>query len=100
MIIHHNPRRATYDLEVRGDLILLVDLCIGRSITNDAEHVIEDLRQRCDLSRCRVILYRDTRGIWDRLLIDQHGRFGGFCTLNERSLEAAIARVKFMPPTL
>jgi hypothetical protein len=57
------------------------------------ENVIDDLtRQGFDLSRYRVI-YRDTRGIWDQLLIDRTGHFAGFSSINERDLSAALARL-------
>ena len=49
-------------------------------------------RQGFDLSKYRVI-YRDTRGIWDQLLVDRTGHFAGFSSVNERDLSAALARL-------
>ena len=63
----------------------------GKSVTNDAENVIADLAPDFDLSRYRVI-YKDTRGIWDQMLVDRTGRFAGFSSINERDLPAALAK--------
>jgi hypothetical protein len=64
-----------------------------RSVTNDADNVIADLVSRgFDLSRYHVI-YKDTRGIWDQILVDRTGCFAGFSSINERDLPAAIARL-------
>jgi RPA family protein len=49
-------------------------------------------RQGFDLAQYRVI-YRDTRGIWDQILVDPTGHFAGFSSLNERELSAALARL-------
>jgi hypothetical protein len=55
-----------------------------------AEAVIADLsRAGYDLTNNRVI-YCDTRGIWDELLVT-NGAFAGFNSINESDLDAAIA---------
>jgi hypothetical protein len=84
--------RAIYSHTVHGNVIAIIDYDQGRSVTNDAENVIADLAACFDLSRYRVI-YRDTRGIWDELLVDRTGRFAGFSTINERDLPSALAKV-------
>ena len=86
-------RRSIYSPSVYGNVIAIIDHDQGRSVTNDAENVIADLvRQGFDLSRYQVI-YRDTRGIWDQLLVDSNGHFAGFSTINERDLSAALAKI-------
>jgi hypothetical protein len=85
--------RAVYSSTVHGNVIAIVDHDQGRSVTNDADNVIADLtKQGFDFSRYHVI-YRDTRGIWDQILVDCTGRFAGFSCLNERDLFAAIAKL-------
>jgi hypothetical protein len=85
--------RSVYSHTVHRHVIAIIDHNGGRSVTNDVENVIDDLtRQGFDLSRYRVI-YRDTRGIWDQLLIDRTGHFAGFSSINERDLSAALARL-------
>jgi hypothetical protein len=39
------------------------------------------------------VIYKDTRGIWDQILVDHTGCFAGFSSINERDLPAAIARL-------
>ena len=73
-------------------MIAIVDHDGGKSVTNDAENVIADLAANFDLSKYPVI-YQDTRGIWDEMLIDRTGRFAGFSSINERDLPTALARL-------
>lgn len=84
--------RSVYSHTIHGDVIAVTDHDQGRSVTNDAENVIADLAARFDLSRYRVI-YRDTRGIWDQMLVDRTGHFAGFASINERDLAAALAKI-------
>lgn len=85
--------RAVYSRTLHGNVIAITDHDQGRSVTNDADNVIADLAaQGFDLSRYLVI-YRDTRGIWDQLLVDSTGHFAGFSSINERDLSAALAKV-------
>jgi hypothetical protein len=84
--------RAIYSHTVHGNVIAIVDYDQGRSVTNDAENVIADLAACFDLSRYRVI-YRDTRGIWDELLVDRTGHFAGYSSINERDLPSALAKL-------
>lgn len=87
------PPRSVYSRTVHGNVIAIVDHDQGRSVTNDAGNVIADLAaQGFDLSRYLVI-FKDTRGIWDQLLVDRTGRFAGFSSINERDLSAALGKV-------
>ena len=57
-----NEPRSVYSRMVHGNVIAIVDHHEGRSVTNDADNVIDDLaRQGFDLSKYLVI-YRDSRG--------------------------------------
>ena len=88
-----NGTRACCDYEIHGSVIAIIDLCRGKSVTNDAEHVLADLAKAgFDLTRYRVI-YRDTRGIWDELIL-RDGAFAGFLAINERDLETALAKLR------
>lgn len=79
-----------------GPFICLEDTGKGRSITNAAEEVIQQLETATaaygiDLDRYAVI-YRDTMGNWDQLL-HRDGRFAGFKSLGGTdNLETAKAR--------
>jgi hypothetical protein len=87
----NNEPRSVYSRAVYGNVIAIIDHDQGRSVTNDAANVINDLvREGFDLSQYRVI-YRDTRGIWDQVLVDRTGQFAGFSSINERDLRDALA---------
>lgn len=88
----HIPEpRASFSYRTYDRVIAVLDHDEGRSVTNDADAVIEQLAEKFDLSRYRVI-YRDTRGIWDELRV-RDGRFDGFRSINDRDLEAALLKV-------
>lgn len=77
------------------DVLCLADLNVeGRpSLTNDAERVIEDLvGHGFDLATSRVI-YRDSMGVWDEMLVREQ-RFAGFASLGTLDFFEAIRRVK------
>jgi hypothetical protein len=85
--------RSFYSYEVVDNIIAIIDHGEGKSVTNDAENVIEDLaRQGFDFTHYRVV-YKDTRGIWDQILVDRAGHFAGFSSINERDLPAALGKL-------
>lgn len=91
--------RCHYTVSIRPGFICLTDLNRGRSLTNDAEAVIADLvRQGYDLTNNRVI-YRDTSGIWDELVVSK-GAFLGYRSINASDIDSAIGAVKNRSVTL
>lgn len=67
--------RATYRIaHETPETIFIIDLDQGKSITNDAENVVE--RVVHDHGSVRII-YRDTMGRWDELVHDG-SRFQAF----------------------
>jgi hypothetical protein len=88
----YTEQRAIYSYTVHNNVIAIIDYDQGKSVTNDAENVIADLAACFDLSKYRVI-YRDTRGVWDELLVDRTDHFAGFSSINERDLPAALAKL-------
>lgn len=96
MTLHFESRipepRASFTYRSYGSVIAVTDQDDGRSVTNDADAVIAQLAEKFDLSKFRVI-YRDTRGIWDELQV-RAGQFAGFRSINERELDAALAKVQ------
>lgn len=67
---------ADYDIvKITPDIVFIVDVNLGnKSITNDAEWVIEDALSRHPGKR---IVYKDTEGYWDEL-VHENGRFTSF----------------------
>ena len=88
-----NKHRANYTYEIHGNVIAVVDSNDGgKSVTNDAENVIADfVAKGFDLSKCHVI-YKDTRGVWDEMLV-KNDAFADFRSINERELSSALARL-------
>ncbi len=84
--------RADYTYTIEGSVIAIIDLDLGnRSVTNDIDNVIGDIRTELgDLSGYAVI-YRDSMGRWDgiRLVRD----VVHFYALNEINQEQAQARL-------
>ncbi len=91
--------RNSYTLTEHGEFLCLVDSGQGRSITNDAEAVIAELAASGhDLGRKRV-LYRDTMGYWDELVV-KDGQFSRFGPIHETDLSRAIAKARRGPVPL
>jgi hypothetical protein len=77
MVINPNIQ-AGYTLEEQTDIYILIkDLNVGRSITNDAENVVEDVHNRYNL-KGRILFYIDTTGCVDILEHDDNGKFTQF----------------------
>lgn len=77
------------------DVLCVTDLnAPGRpSVTNDVENVVEDLRHAgYDLSTARIV-YRDSDGTWDEILVSD-GRFAGFGSLGAESESEAVAMLE------
>ena len=72
--------RARYTARREDGAIIVEDQDRGRSVTNDAENVIADLRER-GFDLLLPVAYRDTMGRYDGLTV-RNGRFAGFYSLN------------------
>lgn len=75
---------ADFESEVVGDVITLIDMDRGGpSLTNAVESVIADLRyQKFDLTK--PVIYRDSRGIWDEIVL-KDGQFVGFAPIGVKN---------------
>lgn len=83
--------RACYDYEIVDGVVCIVDNDRGKSVTNDANKVIADLcNDGIDLSM--PIIYRDTMGVWDRMLV-VGGRFAGFAPIGATTRDYAIKKL-------
>jgi hypothetical protein len=78
-----------------NDVVAIVDLNKGLSITNGAEAVIDDLETHLDGGLGdRKVVYQDTTGQWDELCHDGNGFFLGFGHIGARTAAQAISFVK------
>lgn len=68
-----------YTIEFKGGYIIVRDLNMGaRSVTNGAEHVVDDV---LGIHGNHPIIYQDSDGLWDRLLHDGT-KFTGFGSID------------------
>lgn len=86
------PFRADYTYTVEGSVIAIVDLDQGgKSVTNDIENVLDDIRAQIgDLAGYGVI-YRDSMGRWDGVRLKRG--VVQFYSLNETDPQQAAARL-------
>jgi Ni,Fe-hydrogenase III small subunit len=82
------PMPPNYDYEVTyyaGHAVLCItDLFDADNpsitVTNAAEHVLKKIQRDTPLPK--MIIYRDTDGVWDRLVINERGVFAGFSPIS------------------
>jgi len=85
-------------------VIEIIDLNLGNmSVTNDVENVLIEISERFQegnpLAESAVI-YRDSEGLWDEIVLDQVGNFKTFAALprgrcrSELQVEAVARLVK------
>lgn len=86
------PLRADYTYTVEGSVIAIIDLDQGsKSVTNDIENVLDDIRAEIgDLAGYGVI-YRDSMARWDGVRLERG--VVEFYSLNETDPERAAARL-------
>lgn len=80
--------RADWSYEVLPEFICVVDRDGPVSVTNDAERVVATLAAQ-GLLEGRRVLYEDSTGRWDELLV-RDGRFAGFGPIGAKSQAAAV----------
>ena len=87
-----HPFRADYTYTVEGSVIAIVDLDQGsKSVTNDMENVLDDIRAEIGDLAGYAVIYRDSLGRWDGVRLV--GRSVEFYSLNETDPERAAARL-------
>ncbi len=92
----HHPAdmlSASFDYFMKGGVIVILDLNKGRSVTNDAENVIQTIRAAgMPVDTCPVI-YRDSINTYDQLRVFK-GQFAGFKSIGTTDIDTAIESVK------
>lgn len=79
--------RSDFMVEVEDRIVLVMDLDLGgRSVTNDATHVVDDLVRRGILSDGMRLIYRDSNGEWSEML-HRGGQFSTFASLATRDIK-------------
>ena len=84
--------RADYTYTVEGPVIAIVDLDQGsKSVTNDMENVLDDIRTELGDLAGYAVIYRDSMGRWDGVRLVGHSV--EFYALNETDPDRAAARL-------
>ena len=92
-----NQSRAIYTHSTDRGVVCIVDSDQGMSVTNAAEAVIAELFKAGVVPAAGPVVYRDTDGRWDQLVVDG-GKFAGFKSLNESTQADAVAKVLGVVP--
>ena len=74
-------------------IIDMYDHDLAMTITNDAEAVVNQLKALGALRPDDRLIYRDTEGQWDELVLDRALRFYDFAPLRASTLEEAVRKV-------
>lgn len=86
------PFRADYTYTIEGNVIAIVDLDLGsKSVTNDIENVLEDIRAELGDLAGFAVIYRDSMGRWDGVRLKNGSAY--FYSLNESDQQQAQARL-------
>jgi len=86
------PFRADYTYTVEGSVIAIIDLDQGsKSLTNDMENVLADIRAKIGDLAGYAVIYRDSMGRWDGVRLERG--VVEFYSLNETDPERAAARL-------
>lgn len=90
--------RSQYEWFVRPeipDVVFVTDLDDGgRSVTNDIEQVCAELATRGALSPGHRLVYRDSEGIWDEVMLDSACAFVDFLPLRATTLREVIRHLQ------
>jgi hypothetical protein len=77
-----------------GLYISIVDLDKGNvSVTNSIEYVIDQIKKEHDLVGKKVV-YSDSDGIYDAIVLNESGSFSHFLGLRQSTLELALDAYK------
>ncbi|CCH03546.1 hypothetical protein FAES_pFAES01052 (plasmid) [Fibrella aestuarina BUZ 2] len=92
--MRNTPIRADYTYSIEGNIIVIVDLDLGnRSVTNDIENVLADIRTDLGSLAGYSVIYRDSMGHWDAVSLVNDVVY--FYPLNATEREKALSR--FIP---
>lgn len=83
---------ADYTYTIEGNVIAIVDLDLGnRSVTNDIENVLEEIRTELGNLAGYAVIYRDSMGRWDGVRLVNHTVY--FYALGEANQQLAMSRL-------
>jgi hypothetical protein len=98
---HHVGFHAWFTFYLHENFIILDDRKIegSRSLTNDVEHALCSIKEKIGLNEMKgkFVIYRDTLGVWDQVLINDKCEFVEFRSLGGlTALPAALSRCEVL----
>lgn len=86
--------KSKFNWGTKDDVLWIVDLDEGLSVTNDMGNVLSSIQEELgDLSNHKII-YQDSMGIWDQVILNGSTKNVSFKALTEKTLEGAISKVR------
>lgn len=86
--------RSDYSAEIVNGVLVIIDQNKGRrSVTNNAETVLMECKNKFGDEMPSIAIYRDSDGDWDGLR-HESGVFQNFYFLDTRNINIAIERAK------
>lgn len=90
--------RANYTYSVEDNIIAIIDLDLGnKSVTNDIDNVIDDIRTELGGLSGYCVIYRDSMGRWDGVRLVNGTIY--FYVLGEANKESAMDRLLHLVET-
>lgn len=88
----NRPFPADYTYTVEDNVIAIIDLDLGnRSVTNDIEFVLTEIRAEIGSLGGYSVIYRDSMGRWDGVRMDKGVVY--FYGLGEQTKQGAMNRL-------
>jgi len=84
--------KVNFYAEFVDGVLCIIDTDGPISVTNDVENVIDRIRE-VGIDLTKPVIYRNSEGVWDGLLI-KDGKFAGFIFLNTEDRYWAIHFIK------
>lgn len=95
-----NKFHAQFDYVIDDNILIITDLNYGgKSVTNDVENVIHsinlDLQRESGVNISHYkILYQDSDGGFDSIVVNERGEFVDFHLLNVKNIKEAKIKIK------
>lgn len=86
---------ADFDFKLGQDAVIIYDLDLGgKSVTNDIENVLKKIKLTIPNLFDFKVIYKDSLGTFDQVIIDEKGDFKDFKYLGALSATAALKKIK------
>lgn len=89
-----NVANSDYEVDVINNIVVIYDLDLGNaSVTNDIVNVLDDIHHNFTNIIGKKIIYQDSDGVFDGVLINAQAKFVAFYPIRETELEKALDKL-------